>query len=204
MSLSEDTLANLASRIQLKKATILLIEPTAQGMDVLSQILLGFGANHFLRANSFEEAQNVVGESPVDLIICEATLQPDQPDGYDFVDWLRRSKLQPNAFAPVIVITSHTNRRNVARARDCGAHFVVTKPLAPAVLLDRIIWIAQTNRSFVSCSAYVGPERRFQNLGPPDGNGRRADDLSATLGVATDPNMSQDEIDNLMQPRKVS
>lgn len=164
MSLSEDTLANLASRIQLKKATILLVEPTAQGMDVLSQILMGFGANHFLRASSFEEAQKVVADAPVDLIICEATLQPEESDGYDFVDWLRRSKLQPNAFAPVIVITSHTNRRNVGRARDCGAHFVVTKPLAPAVLLDRIIWIAQTNRPFVSCTAYVGPERRFQIL----------------------------------------
>lgn len=204
MSVPDTALANLASRIQLKKATILLVDANPQGMEVLGQILMGFGATGFLKAAGFEAAQKVLEETPVDLVICEAALQPGEPDGYDLVDWLRRSDLQPNAFAPAIVTTAHTSRRNVARARDCGAHFVVMKPLAPAVLLDRIVWIAQTNRPFVACGVYVGPDRRFQNLGPPDGAGRRSGDLPATVGEATAPNMSQDEIDSLMNPRKAA
>lgn len=199
---ADPDLGNLASRIQLKKAAILLIEPTPQGMDVLAQIFMGFGASQFMRAHSYEEAVNAVKAEPVDLIICEANLIDGEQDGYEFVSWLRRSGLQPNTYAPVLLITSHTSRKNVARARDCGAHLVVMKPLSPAVLLDRILWIAQANRSFVGCDTYVGPERRFHNLGPPDGEGRRSTDLSADVGEAILPNMNQDEVDNLIQPRK--
>ncbi|WP_296600862.1 response regulator [Phenylobacterium sp.] len=204
MSLADATLSNLGSRIDLRKAAVLLVEPNNQAMDVLASIFLGFGATHCLKASSLEEAQQVVHSTPLDLIACEATLQPDGPDGYEFVSWLRRSGLDPNAFAPVLLLSSHTSSRNVSRARDCGAHFMVSKPLAPAVLLQRIIWIAQNNRTFVSCDSYVGPDRRFQNLGPPDGVGRRHNDLSAELGEATDRNMDQSEIDSLLTPQKVA
>lgn len=204
MSLADPTLANLGSRIDLRKATILLVEPNNQAMDVLSQIFLGFGATHCLRASSFEEAQQVVHANVIDLIACEATLQADEPDGYEFVSWLRRSGLDPNAFAPVLLLSSHTSSRNVARARDCGAHFMVSKPLAPATLLQRILWIAQHNRTFVQCDAYTGPDRRFQNLGPPNGVGRRHNDLPLEVGESSGPNMDQDEIDNLLTPKKAA
>lgn len=204
MSSLDATLANLASRIQLKKAAILLVEPNTQSMDILAQIFMGFGANQFLKATTFEEAQKASKSAQIELIICEATLQPFQPDGYEFVSWLRRSGLQPNAYAPAILVSSHTSARCVNKARDSGAHFMVMKPLAPTVLLERIVWIAQTNRPFVSCDAYAGPDRRFQNLGPPDGDGRRATDLSADVGLAQEPNMSQNEIDGLLKPAKAA
>lgn len=205
MSISDHTLANLSTRIDLRKATILLVEANPQAMDVLVQVFSGFGAKGILRATTFEDAQQAVRAEPVDLIVCEGILKPGEADGYEFASWLRRSGLEPNAYAPLIVVSSHTSRRNVSRARDCGAHFVVTKPLAPAVLLDRIIWIAQSNRVFVKCDTYVGPDRRFQNLGPPmDVTGRRSTDLTGELGAAVDPNMSQDEIDNLLPAKRIA
>ena len=204
MSFTDPTLTNLGTRIDLRKATVLLVEPNNQAMDVLTQVFMGFGATHFVKAASFDEAQQAAHGSAVDMVACEATLQPGEPDGYEFVSWLRGSGLDPNAFAPVILVSSHTSRRNVSRARDCGAHFMVMKPLSPAVLLDRILWIAQTNRTFVSCDAYTGPDRRFQNLGPPDGVGRRARDLPLEVGVAVESNMSQDEIDNLLPSKKAT
>lgn len=202
--MSDPSLSNLGSRIDLRKAMVLLIEPNNQAMDVLTQIFLGFGASHTLRASSFEEAQQAVHANVVDLIACEATLQPEEPDGYDFISWLRRSGLDPNAFAPALLISSHTSSRNVTRARDCGAHFMVSKPLAPTVMLQRILWIAQNNRTFVSCDVYCGPDRRFQNLGPPNGIGRRHNDLPAEVGAVAGENMDQNEIDSLLMPQKVA
>lgn len=202
--MSDPSLSNLGSRIDLRKATVLLIEPNNQAMDVLTQIFLGFGASHTLRASSFEEAQQAVHANVIDLIACEATLQPEEPDGYDFISWLRRSGLDPNAFAPALLISSHTSSRNVTRARDCGAHFMVSKPLAPTVMLQRILWIAQNNRTFVSCDVYCGPDRRFQNLGPPNGIGRRHNDLPAEVGAVAGENMDQNEIDSLLMPQKVA
>ncbi len=202
--MSDPSLSNLGSRIDLRKATVLLVEPNNQAMDVLTQIFLGFGASHTLRASSFEEAQQAVHANVIDLIACEATLQPEEPDGYDFISWLRRSGLDPNAFAPALLISSHTSSRNVTRARDCGAHFMVSKPLAPTVMLQRILWIAQNNRTFVSCDVYCGPDRRFQNLGPPNGIGRRHNDLPAEVGAVAGENMDQNEIDSLLMPQKVA
>jgi len=204
MSLADPSLANLGSRIDLRKATVLLVEPNNQAMDVLTQIFLGFGASHTLRASSFEEAQQAIHGNIIDLIACEGTLQPGEADGYEFVSWLRRSGLDPNAFAPAIMLSSHTSSKNVSRARDCGAHFIVSKPLAPAILLQRILWIAQNNRTFVSCDVYSGPDRRFQNVGPPDGVGRRHNDLTAEVGAVAGANMAQDEIDSLLTPQKVA
>ena len=55
------------------------------------------------------------------------------------------------------------------RARDCGANFILARPLSPEVLLERILWIAREKRHFISCSSYVGPDRRFHEAGPPVG-----------------------------------
>jgi hypothetical protein len=56
----------------------------------------------------------------------------------------------------------------------------------------------------VKAEGYVGPDRRFKNLGPPLGmKGRRKDDLTGHIGKATDPNLDQMDIDMLMKPAKV-
>ena len=93
----------------------------------------------------------------------------------------------------------------IETARDCGASFVLIKPISARVLLDRIVWIGRAGRLFVETEGYVGPDRRFRNDGVPGGGrGRRHDDLSTRIGAASEPNMSQDEIDTLMKPQKVS
>lgn len=198
------SLTNLSSRIHLKQATIALLDPGGPGMEVLNQILLGFGATRLLRASSFEEGQTLVQAQPLDLIICDAVLRPGDADGYDFVRWLRRSNLDPNRFCPLLLVSSHTSKNNVGRARDCGAHFIIQKPLSPSVMLDRIVWIAQTQRPFVTAQGYVGPDRRFHNIGPPGAVGRRSSDLSSELGAALEPNMDQDAIDALLIPRRAA
>ena len=193
--------ASAATRVNLEKASVLLLESTLQGSDIAAQILAGFGVRSPVRAATAEDAMRVCEGPPLDLIVCEPALPG--VDGYDFVRQLRRSRLEPNAFAPVLLVSAHTPKSQVVKARDCGANFMVVKPLSPRVVLDRILWIARENRAFIECDTYVGPDRRFQSLGPPSGTqGRRKDDLPPEVGAAVDPNMSQSEIDDLMKPRR--
>ena len=162
------------TRLDLKRASILLLEPNPQNMAILTQLLAGFGAKNFHRCETADQAKALVEETPVDLMIVEGQTPEGEPDGFDFVHWLRRSQLEPAAFTPVIITSAHTSMTNVKRARDCGAHFIVAKPLTPGVLFDRIIWVARVNRPFITAETYVGPDRRFKNLGPPLGtHGRR-------------------------------
>ena len=106
---------------------------------------------------------------------------------------------------PVIMISGHAANSKVMKSRDCGASFVVTKPLTPRVLLQRLIWLANDERQFIECETYVGPDRRVRNFGPPLGMaGRRKGDLSAHVGEAVEPNLDQADIDSIIKPRRVA
>jgi CheY-like chemotaxis protein len=190
------------TRLNLEQAKILLLEDPQPGAEILSQVFFGYGVRQPVRCASPAEAMMRLEEETFELIVCDG----DLPDGraYDFVMHLRRSNLEPNRYCPVILLSGHTPSAYVAKARDCGANFVVAKPIRPMVLLERIVWVCQDNRIFVELDTYVGPDRRFQFLGPPPGmEGRRKGDREA-LGEASTPNLTQDEIDGVfVKPQKV-
>ncbi|MGQ2989602.1 MAG: response regulator [Brevundimonas sp.] len=173
-----------------------------QGQEIISQILMGLGVQHIARVQSAEEFRAALTEKAFDLVLLDAGLSGN---GFAEIRWLRTSRLEPNRFAPVIILASHTPRSQVEEARDCGASFVVAKPLSPSIILQRLLWIGRAGRIFVETAAYSGPDRRFHNQGLPDGMaGRRKDDLSASIGEAVAPNMSQDEIDNMLKPQRMA
>jgi DNA-binding response OmpR family regulator len=148
------------SQFNLSNSRILVLESTGLELDLYSRMLMGFGARDILKCMNLAQAEAVLQGDDVDLIIVDAKLA--NADGCEFVRALRSSRNKKCAFIPVLVMAGHTPRNRVTLARDCGAHFVVRKPLSPAILLERILWIAQENRPFVECDAYVGPERRFK------------------------------------------
>lgn len=190
------------TRLNLDQARVLLLEEPQAGAEILSQVFFGYGVRNPVRCISPDEAMARLEEETFELIVCDG----DLPEGraYDFIMRLRRSDLEPNRYCPVIVLSGHTPSAYVAKARDCGANFVVAKPIRPMVLLERIVWVCGDNRIFVELDTYVGPDRRFQFLGPPPGiEGRRKGDREA-LGAASTPNLTQDEIDGvLVKPQKV-
>lgn len=189
-------------RLDLKAARVLCADENLQGLDILGQILMGFGVQHVTRAQASEEFRRALSSQAFDLVLVDASVGGN---GHELVRWLRTSKLEPNRFAPIIVLAGHTPQSQVESARDCGSSFVVTKPISARVLLDRIYWVGRAARMFVETDAYSGPDRRFKNEGVPGGGkGRRKGDLSASVGEAKEPNMSQDQIDSLMKPQKVA
>jgi CheY-like chemotaxis protein len=188
-------------RINLEKAQVLLVESNQQGMEILSQVLHGFGARAQHKCATIAQAWEVLNATELDLVICANEISDG--DGYDFIAELRRSQLDPNRYASVVMVAGHTPMSQVRKARDCGANMVVTKPITPTVVLQRIVWIAKEPRAFIEAPGYVGPDRRFQNHGPPPGlDGRRKDDLPLEVGEAVTPNLGQDDIDALLTRKK--
>lgn len=190
-------------RINLEQSTVLLIDDNPQALDMLSSVFLGFGVKEQIKCASALEAVKIVQERQVDLVIVDCG-DPEM-DGYAFTRWLRRETPAPLRYTPVILLTGHASQSKVQEGRDCGVSFVVTKPLTPAVLLKRILWLSGDERQFVECATYVGPDRRVRNFGPPVGvPGRRKGDLSTHVGVAVEANMDQADIDMLLKPMRVS
>ena len=190
-------------RLNLANAEVVLADGHPEGLELMVQLFAGFGVLKPRRCASAEEAMDISKRRDINLYVVDSALA--DISGYDFVHWLRRSGLNPNAMTPVIVLTGHAKPPDIVRARDCGANFVVRKPAPPLVMLQRIMWVARETRQFVQSPGYVGPDRRFRMLGPPAGaKGRRKDDLSPEVGAAKTPNLDQSDIDALFQPRKVT
>ena len=186
------------AQLNLAKAIVMLVDGSLHSLDVTAQIFKGFGVPVVQRADTIQEAEKIVQHKAIDLIAIDPAIEAGA--GYDFIIQLRRSG-GPNAFSPVILMCGHVAQiRCVARARHRRQFRGRPSRYRPAVLLQRVLWVARDKRPFVEVGRYIGPDRRFKFEGPPDGSdGRREGDLKAPLGAADEPNMSQDEIDMLYQ-----
>ncbi|HVY86864.1 MAG TPA: response regulator [Caulobacterales bacterium] len=192
---------DLSARINLRRASVLVLDRNEQAGDVVRQILSGFGVRAVHVTDAIADARKFFLQQTLELFILDPLLE----GGFEFLSWTRRETDCANQTVPIIAAMGHQTDKNVRAARDAGANFVVAKPLAADVLLQRIEWIARENRPFVAAPNYVGPDRRFKNEGPPPGcDGRRADDLSLETPTASSPNMSQFEVDELMKPQRVT
>lgn len=190
-------------RVNLEQSTVLLIDDNPQALDMLSSVFQGFGVKEQIKCASATAAVRIIQHRAVDLIVIDCA-DPEM-DSYAFARWLRRETPAPMRFTPIMLLTGHASQSKVQEGRDCGVSFVVTKPLTPAVLLRRILWLAGDEREFVESENYVGPDRRVRNFGPPLGiPGRREGDLSTHVGAAVEANMDQSDIDMLLKPQRVA
>lgn len=190
--------------INLEKAKALIIDDNAQALDIIATVLSSFGLRDIVRAASAAEALVAVKRASFDLILSDASMP--EMDGYEFIHKLRRTGQDDTRITPVILVTGHTRRSQVIKARDCGANLMIAKPITPTILLERIYWVAKGDRMFVETDDYVGPDRRFKQQGPPAEfpEGRRRGDVSIDLGAAETPNLSQDELDSMVKPQRIA
>lgn len=180
----------------------LIVDSDQYAIDILVQILRGFGLNLATVAGTGEEAMRLLSQKKFDFVVCEALLA-DMP-GAELTRWMRSQANPKIRYIPIVMLTGHTQLGNVTAGRDSGAHIIVRKPVSPSILFDRLSWSASNPRAFIEGETYTGPDRRFKFAGLPDGTGRRITDLPPEVGAATEPNLSQDEIDSFMKPAKLA
>jgi CheY-like chemotaxis protein len=194
---------DISGRINLRQSKVLVVDGNPQAIVLMRQILVGFGVRTVFDCPTANDAQRAFHAQVVDLIVVDPLFSDDS--GFEFIRWARRQEDAANRTVGIIAALGHHTLGNVKAARDAGANLIVAKPLSPEILLQRIAWVAREKRPFIVAANYAGPDRRFRNQGPPPGmDGRRADDLSLAVPQASMPNMSQQEVDDLFKPRRVS
>lgn len=166
-ALRESTVFNLNGAITM------VVDDSVFGLDLTTATLRGFGITTRYACHSAAEAIDVLKGFAIDLMLVDCEM-PGM-DGHELARWLRNSKLDPNAYVPIIMTAGHVRRTKVGAVRDCGANFLVTKPFSAAVLLKRIIWVARDSRPFLEAGDYCGPDRRFRPSEPRDEDERRDD-----------------------------
>lgn len=90
---------------------------------------------------------------------------------------------------PVIVCTGKTTMPDVMIARDKGCNEIVTKPIAPSNVFDKLYSTLNNTREFILNESYAGPDRR-RKKGDFSGEDRRSD-----------RSLPQNEIDNILSEK---
>ena len=165
---------NPASRVNLERASILLLDGSALGMSILAQIFSGFGARSLHKCWTVAEAKKLLTENEIDLVVLNDDVSGEP--GFEVIRWLRRLDKNPNSFASTILVSGHIKRAAVQRTRDCGANFLVSKPLSARIMLERVMWVAREKRPFLETADYAGPDRRHHEATPAENLGRRRTD----------------------------
>jgi CheY-like chemotaxis protein len=163
------------TRLNLRGVTTLLVDSDHFTRGLIAQMLRGFGMEAPTVLDSGRAAKAHMTHHYPDICILEAVF-PDM-DGAELIRWIRRRDKSPLRFIPVVVLSSYTQQRHVTLARDAGANLVLTKPVSPQVLYDHIAWVAKAPRPFVETATYMGPDRRFRSIEPPDGEKKRETDF---------------------------
>jgi DNA-binding response OmpR family regulator len=181
-------------RFDFTRIKVLVTDDSTPSLDIISQILLGFGVTNRCLCRTVPESFEKLSAERYDLVIADAEM-PDE-DAFDLTRLVRENPDGPNFTTPIIIASGYTPVAKVLRARNAGANLVILKPVVPGVLLSRIRWLARGERAFVQSAGYCGPDRRLRNLPIPTGlPERRADALR--LMAQPERAMSQDEIDGL-------
>ena len=167
----------MSQRVNLSNATVLVFERSVAASKIITQMLRGFGVGRIVDVETVDAARDYVSREAVDLIVADPAAA--NGDGMEFLRWLRRAKLNPNRFTPILLVAGHTKDALVKLARDAGANFIVAKPLAPKTMLERILWLSRDMRTFVDAGAYVGPDRRLKQGPLPAGQRDRRGDHPA-------------------------
>lgn len=185
--------------INLGGMSFLLADANPYTLSTTHSILRGFGAGKVTEARDAHTALEVMVEHRPDILLCDGKLPP--AGGISLIKFVRGRAANPFRTLPILAMTSDIRVSNIKQIRDSGANMVIAKPMSPATLHDRLIWVLFNPRKFVDELSYSGPDRRVGIEEPPEGTPDRRKDGGGmeppTLEDAHEPALSQNEIDNL-------
>ncbi len=126
--------------------------------ETVARMVRSFGVMKVWECADGAEAFEVMRTSPVDIVICDALMDP--LDGMDFTKLVRRAPDCRDHHIPVIMLTGHSQQFRVLQARDSGVTEFLVKPVTAGALWRRIAHVIDEPRAFVEAPRYIGPDRR--------------------------------------------
>lgn len=126
--------------------------------DLLRPILGAAGFRNLQVVHAAEDAYALLKRTPVDLLLTDLFMPP--ADGVELTRWIRWRQDSPNPYLPILVVTAHSARATVLKARDAGASAIVAKPIAIGTLFKALNEVILRPRPFVRTPDYRGPDRR--------------------------------------------
>lgn len=149
----------------------LVVDDDTNMRYLISTILGSLGVKSTVTADSADRAFGLLFDFEADIIICDLRMDPQ--DGIEFTRMVRTHDNSPNCYVPIIMLTGHSERSAVVRAREAGVHEFLAKPVSAKKLYGKIRSIIENPRAFIRTEDYFGPDRRRRQDPKYDGPERR-------------------------------
>ena len=160
----------MPEKIDFSKVSFLIVDENPLSAKLIQDILSMLGATAVRTATSVERARKLLRRDPMDVIITEYHLQPE--DGLALIYWVRNAPDSADRMIPIIMLTANSEEDYVIRARDMGVSEFLAKPFNVEGLYRRLVAVIARPRAFVNADGYFGPDRRRRQV-PFGGPNRR-------------------------------
>ena len=116
---------------------VLIVDDSSVMRKIVERSLhqAGIEIKQVLEAGNGAEALAVLGQSRVDLILCDINMPV--MDGLEFVKQL--SGVENAKGVPVVMITTEGSESHVVQALACGARGYIRKPFTPQQVKEHVI-----------------------------------------------------------------
>src|SRR3984893_11885393 len=149
---------------------------------IVRTLLHGFGAREGHEAEGGATGLEAFTHHMPDIIITDWAMPIF--DGLELMQMIRQPGANANPFAPIIMLTGHSEKKRVMAARDAGITEFMAKPISAKALYQRILNVVANPRPFIKTKDYFGPDRRrnvtANYVGPERRKGGKADVMRQT------------------------
>ena len=145
-------------RIDFNKLRFLVIDDNAHMRRILRTLLHGFGARDVYEAEDGAAGLEAFTHFVPDIVITDWAMPIF--DGLELTQMIRQPGANANPYAPIIMLTGHSEKKRVVAARDAGVTEFMAKPISAKALYQRILNVVANPRPFIRTKTYFGPDRR--------------------------------------------
>jgi two-component system, chemotaxis family, chemotaxis protein CheY len=145
-------------RIDFNKLRFLIIDDNAHMRRILRTLLHGFGARDVYEAEDGAAGLEAFSHFMPDIVLTDWAMPIF--DGLELAQMIRQPGANANPFAPIIMLTAHSEKQRVVEARDAGITEFMVKPISAKSLYQRIANVVANPRPFIKTKTYFGPDRR--------------------------------------------
>ncbi|WP_164516697.1 response regulator [Minwuia thermotolerans] len=163
--------------LDLSNLSMLIVDDNKPTRTMLSRMLRSMGVRDIFEAETAEQALADMRGALPDILLLDHRMEG--MDGISLARFLRTAGDSPNPYLPIIMVSAHSEQKNVVAAREAGINEYVAKPISVTILADRLSAVIERARPFVKTEDYFGPDRRRRKNPPEDAPRRRASDREA-------------------------
>jgi PleD family two-component response regulator len=158
------------AQLDLAKTRILVVGAKGHAGPMLRTVLTAAGITRIVLIDDPRRALDVLCAEHFEAVFVEG---PTKLDDVPFALAARRNALLLNPMIPIFAVYGGARRRDVEKARDDGITDVISRPVSPKTVIEKLRAALIVPRSFIAASDFFGPDRRAKER-PWRGEDRRA------------------------------